>query len=389
MQPFKIIKDIILFLFIFGMFNDNFLVDVAGANILKIIMILFIAVNLKDIVENIVKNSTGITRTFLLLFFLLITSMLIVQIRDMRTDLVDNIFFSSAIFVIFYYFTFYKELQKVLYFMWLSMMASVVICYFNEPISPWTFRTTGGTGDPNEFGAQLASFIFVSIYLYTQNRNIPFLVSSLAFGMYGLLKAGSKSAMLTLFILLTYIAIVRYRENIKNLFSIKSLLTGILLIWAFIQFDVINSKLVQDFLGRTHSTATAEMRYRSWQSGFNMIKDNFWFGVGMGSFAEHNPKYLTKAYLDKSARAAHNIYIKLFAESGALTFAAFLLFLATLIKTEFFRIIHSDLFWLQASVLAYLIMGMTLGIFYDKYFWLGVAIYANVVNSIQQKRLTI
>ncbi len=389
MPLLRVLNDILLFLFIFGMYNDNFLVDIGGPNILKIIMVTFILVNMKTLIENVTKNFTPIPKTFLLLFFFLMTSMLIVQLRDLRTDLVDNIFFAAAIFVIFYYFTFYKDLKKVLYFMWFSMMVSVVICFFNEPISPWTFRTTGGTGDPNEFGAQLASFIFLSIYLYTQNRNIPFLLSSLAFGIYGLLKAGSMSAMLTLFILLSYIAIVRYRENIKNLFSIKFLLVGVLLIWAFFQFDLANNKLIKDFLGRTHSTATAETRYRSWQSGFNMIKDNFWFGVGMGTFAEHNPKYLRKAYLDESARAAHNIYVKLFAESGALTFAAFLLFLATLIKTEFFRVIHSDLFWLQASVLAYLIMGMTLGIFYDKYFWLGIAVYANVANSLLQKRLSV
>lgn len=388
MQPLRIINDFILFLFIFGMYNDNFLVDLFGLNILKVIMVVFIAANIADIIKGFTAKATAISRTFLLLFSLLVISMLVVQLENLRTDLIDNIFFATAIFVIFYYFIYYKDLNKILYFIWISVMASVIICFFNEPISPWTFRTTGGTGDPNEFGAQLASFVFVSIYLYTQNKSLIFLLSSLSFGAYGLLKAGSKSAVLTLIVLLTYIAIVRYRENIKNLLSIKAMLGAILLVSSFIYFDVADNKLIQDFMGRTHSVGTAESRYMSWQAGWEMIKDNFWFGVGMGSFAEHNEKYLKKGYLEKSARAAHNIYVKLFAESGALTFAAFLLFIAILIKTNYFNIIHSDLFWLQASMIAYLIMGMTLGIFYDKYFWLGIAVYANVINSIRQRQLS-
>ncbi len=380
----KIINDFILFIFIFSMFNDNFMVDMFGDNILKAIMVLFIVTNISGIIKGFAKSLTGITRTFLILYALLVGSMLIVELRDLRVDLEANIYLIIAIFVIFYYFAFYKEIEKILYFVWVSVMSSIVICYFNEPISPWTFRTTGGTGDPNEFAAQVVSFIFLSVYLYTKNRNIPFLLSSVIFGLYGLLKAGSKSAVLTLIILLLYIGLVRYRENLKAFLSIKSMIISILLVVAFIVFDVANMKLIKDFMGRTHSTATAEMRYKSWSAGWEMIKHNFWFGVGMGAFAEHNPKYLRKGYLDKSARAAHNIYVKLFAESGALTFVAFLLFVGVLFKTHYFQIIHSDYFWLQASTLSYLIMGLTLGIFYDKYFWLSIAIYTNVVNTFRE-----
>ncbi len=387
MRPLKLINDFIVFIFIFSMFNDNFMVDVFGPNILKNIMVIFIITNIKGIIEGFAKSLTGITRTFLIVFTLLTASMLIVELRDLRTDLEPNMYLIIAIFVIFYYFAFYKEIEKVLYFVWFSVMSSIVICYFNKPISPWTFRTTGGTGDPNEFAAQVASFIFLSVYLYTRNRNIPFLLSSLVFGAYGLLKAGSKSAVLTLIVLMLYIGLVRYRENLKALLSIKSMLAAIVIVIAFIKFDVMDIKLVKDFMGRTHSSATAEMRYKSWQAGWEMIKHNFWFGVGMGAFAEHNPKYLRKGYLDESARAAHNIYVKLFAESGALTFTAFLLFLFILLKTHYFQIIHSDYFWLQASTLAYLVMGFTLGIFYDKYFWLSLAIYTNVVNTFREPEM--
>ncbi len=387
MRLIKLINDFIVFIFIFSMFNDNFLVDILGANILKVIMVIFIITNIGGILNGFAKSLTGITRTFLILFVLLLISMLLVELRDLRVDLVSNIFLVVAIFVIFYYFAFYKDIEKILYFIWFSVMSSIVICYFNKPISPWTFRTTGGTGDPNEFAAQVVSFIFVSIYLYTRNKNLPFLLSSLIFGSYALLKAGSKSAVLTLIILLLYIGLVRYRENLKTLLSIKSMLVALLLVGAFIKFDVMDIKLIKDFMGRTHSTATAEMRYMSWRSGWEMVKHNFWFGVGMGAFAEHNPKYLKKGYLDKSARAAHNIYVKLFAESGALTFVAFLLFVGVLFKTHYFQIIHSDYFWLQASTLSYLIMGFTLGIFYDKYFWLSLAVYTNIVNTFREPDL--
>jgi len=99
-------------------------------------------------------------------------------------------------------------------------------------------------------------------------------------------------------------------------------------------------------------------------------------------------KYTRKyATVYVSATAPHNIYIKLIAESGILVFIVFLTFLGILLLQNLSKIYQTNYIWIYLSFLSLLLMGITIGITYDKYFLLYIAIMLNT-NYLIRKGVT-
>jgi O-antigen ligase len=377
------LSDAFLFLLIFSFFNDDFLATRVSESILKILFLVFYVFYLPTFIKNFKSTNTTQFKLIFALLAYLFTLLLIELLLDW------NVFFAPAgsaligIFSVLLFFSRYP-VSKLIYMIWLSMISSVIMCYFNHPYGIYTFRTSGGTQDPNEFAMQLLGFLFVSIYQYTRNRSKLFLATTLLFFVYGIFKAGSMSSFLVLAIVGT-INIIRF-VIIKPsyLINIKVLLVIAILAIAAIQIDFTKIKLVQNVLGRTKDTGTAHMRVHSWIAGTYMVAMNPVIGVGGDSFAANERNY-EEFHMIGSAPAPHNMYVKIIAESGIPAFLLFITFLVYIIKINFKFLFYNNEWFLLSALLAILLMGITLGVLYDKYPWLFVVLMMNINHQLQQK----
>ncbi len=279
--------------------------------------------------------------------------------------------------VTFVYVTYYDSFEKLLYFIWLSMIFSAIIAVFSDPLTQWTFRKTGGTGDPNEFAAQLLVAIGITIYLFMKNRNHLFLWSSLLLFSYTLVYAGSKSSFLTLGILIIFTMLTKFSALLRKMFSFKVFVVLLILAGGLSYFDVMQSTAVKGIEKRAQSSGTAKTRFVSWNAGIRMSEDNFLTGVGVENYEKNVKRYATD-FIAEGSYAPHNFLIKIIAESGIFPFIAMLLFLIVLFTSEYKSIVTSEYFWIYLSALSVVLMGLTLSMSYEKYFWLFLGLLSHV-----------
>lgn len=382
-RSLSILNDILVFTLIVSIFNDGFLVEHFGENILKIIFILFLIFNVKVILKNIKSMYLSQDKMFFLFFIFLLISFMIRSLIEMPDDLIKPTFTLISVIVIVTYFSRYP-LNKVLYFIWAAMMISIIICYFNEPIVEWTFRKSGGTIDPNKFAAGLMPFMLTAVYLYTINKSRLFLLISILFFLYGIFNSGSKTAFLVLGIISTLTLLKYLIFNFKSIFNYKLILLLSVMLIAAMQIDFYKIEAVSNILGRTKDMGTAEQRFISWKAGQHMIEEHPLLGVGLSEFGKYTHKY---AETKIRATSAHNSYIQLLAESGIFVFILFMGFLFILLIKNFNIIIHSDIFWIYLSLISILLTGMALGTMYYKFQWLYIAILMNIHYLIVNRKL--
>ena len=380
---FRLIKDVSLFLLIFGIINDDFVVDkVAGENALKVILAFFLVVNARDILVALVSPKNRVLN-FFYLFFITFAAIVLLNIFLETITLLQGLFVLIPILSIFVYFSYEEAFDKVLYFIWGSVVVSSIILAFSEPITQWTFRRTGGTGDPNEFATHVLVAMALTVYLFYKNRSHLFLWGSLGLFSYALLYAGSKSAFLTLFFLLIFIVVVKFRFLIRGLFSLKGIVAILLIAFGLFSLNVTQMTAVKGIEKRAQSSGTAKTRFVSWNAGIRMTRDNFFTGVGAEQYEKHAKEYATD-FIAKGSYAPHNFLIKMIAENGILPFIAFILFLGTLFTYRFQKVMQSDYFWVYVGALATVLMGLTLSMTYEKYFWLFLALLAHVSLVIDE-----
>ena len=191
---FKYVKDFSLFLLLFVSFNDTFSTELAGDFIIKAALAFFVALHANEYYQMLLSKKSGVIKAFLLFFVVLSMITLASNIFYFDNTLVFGFIRLFAIFALFIYFSYTHNLDKVLYMLWAIMIVSSVIAFFADPETIYTFRRSGGTGDPNDFAAQLLVILFTTVYLFQKNKNWIFLLSSLGIFTYTLLYAGSKSS---------------------------------------------------------------------------------------------------------------------------------------------------------------------------------------------------
>lgn len=377
----SILRDTLLFVFIFSFFNDNTLVQVLGSNALKIIFVLFMVVNIADIVKyTFTTPPNGVVKSYNIFIIILSIITLFSTFLFDTLLLIDALMVLISIHVVFIYVTYYQAFDKLIYFIWASVLISAVTSLFHDPITEYTFRTTGGTADPVEFSVHLFMGIFASIYLFQKNKNLVLLVPSILLFLYAMLYAGSKTAVVTIGILAFYVMLVRFKNIFRMIFSFKGLIVIALLVGVTIQTDLVNKlDAIQGMQERAKTMRTAETRFASWEAGMGMIRDHFFTGVGVNQFAEHAKDYLRVSFSDEGLLNPHNNFVKIFADTGIFSTLAFIVFLIILLKTNYLEIIESDYFWISLIPISSLMMGMALNTTYDKHFWLSLALLSHII----------
>ncbi len=375
-------SSLFIFLLVFSFFNDNFMVEHFGESSLKVLFIIFFLFYGLQIIKIVKQMNLFQDKLFFLYAIGLTVVFLLENIIDLSDDLFKNTLTLISLFVVVIYFSRYP-LHKLLYFVWISVMSSIVMSFFNDPLTEWTFRTTGGTGDPNEFAAQVVALLFVSIYLFNVNKNKLFLLTSVIFVIYGIFVAGSKTSFIILAFMSALVIIKYITYDIKKIINYKTLmiLAGIFFAASQIQFSEIQA--VKNIQKRAENSGTFEKRVAAWNGGYYMTIAHPFLGVGLGDYHLYTRKY---ASVYAEATHPHNIYIKLVGESGIIVLLLFLFFLLTIFLENIKVMLRSNVFWIYIAFLSLLLMGMTLGITYDKYFLLFIAIMLNINYLIKQKR---
>lgn len=378
------LSDFFILLFVFSILNDNFTVDHFGEISLKILFLLFFVFYFPSMLHNLKTMTSSQDKLFFAFFLTNLFVFLLINIINPINDFMLPSMLLLASFAIVVYFS-RSSLQKTLYFIWISMMLSVIICYYNQPLSEWSFRKSGGTGDPNEFATQLLAFLFAAFYLYTHNKSKIFLTLSIIFFTYGIFRAGSMSSFLVLGVVIIFSLTRMTITNPKLLINYKVFLGLCVLIGLSTQLNISKFEAINNMLNRTKDTQTAKFRMHSWLAGLHMIEDNIIIGVGVNQFANNTHKY-EESFLARSRPEAHNVYIKLLAESGIIVFTLFVFFILSLISSHFKKLFYSSDWLLLSILISTLLMGMTLSLTYDKYFWLFIAIMMNLNYQLNRRR---
>ena len=381
-----LLKQFALFLLVFALINDNFAVEIAGGNALKVSFAFFAVINAKDILRSFIQPK-HISMKFFYIFFFTLTIITFIDIFLGYVSLIQAFFILIGILVVFEYVTYTEIYDRLLYIIWFSMVVSAIISIFSDPISQWTFRKTGGTGDPNEFATQLLATMGITIYLFTKNKNILFLSSSMVLFLYTLLYAGSKSSLLTLGAMIVFLLVTKFTDLLKKIFSFKTFLLLVILGIILSVVDIGQMKAIKGIEQRAQSTGTAKTRFVSWNAGIRMTQDHFLTGVGIEQYENNVKKYATD-YIAKGSYAPHNIFVKVLGEAGFFPFVALILFLFVLFGSEYKRIIQNEYIWIYVSALSVVLMGFTLSITYEKYFWLflGLLSHINYLLFLERKK---
>jgi len=384
---FSIIRDIVLFIAIFSFFNDNFMVDLAGSSILKVIFALFIAINAIDIFKATFRPAPNMVVKSYNIFMIIFSSVTLISVAFFNlVSMMDALMVLVSMHSVFIFVTYYRAFDKLIYFIWASVMFSAFTSLFHEPIAEFTYRITGGTADPVEFSGHLFMGIFATLYLFNKNKNYIFLIGSILLSLYAMLYAGSKTAVLTIAILGLYAIVVRFKHIFRYIFSFKGLVSLFIIAGIFAVQSGMFSKMkaVEGMKERAKTSRTANQRFISWKAGWGMIQDHFFTGVGVNKYADNTPKYL-KDSLGEDGYAPHNIFVKIFAETGIFPFLSFLIFLFFLLKTKYYEVIKSDYFWIALIPLSSIFMGLALSITYEKHFWLSLALLANIILTLKHQ----
>ncbi len=385
------IKNFALFLFIFVAFNDTLAEDYAGGFVIKGAFGLFVLTHAKDLYEMFFKAKTLVVKNFL--FFIVVISVVTVLTYIFKSNLMyitDMLQVSAlriiAFVVIFMYVTYTKEFTKLLYMIWVTMIFSSVVAFFSDPYEQYTFRRVGGTGNPNDFAAQLLPTMFLSVYLFKKNKSWIFLGTSLLVFLYTLVYAGSKSSFLILALMLFFIFMMRFKEIIGFLATGKGLSSLVIFVLLMTSAGVYlqQDTAIKGLQERSKKTGTMQQRFIIWNAGAEMIRDNFFLGVGFAQFPKVSGGYI-KDYLPPEALPSHNDFIKVFAENGVFTFLAFVMFIISLFTVKAREIYASDYFWLYVASLSAVLMGLTIPSLHHKDFWFSLALVSHAIVSLSQK----
>ena len=368
------LRDTVNYIFVASTINDSFFVSHLGDTILKILLGIFIVINVNRILS--FQYGSRINIPFFCLVIAMMLSIFINAPTYPNIILPVNTFIAiCAIYIVF------SQEENPVKYMWCYVFAALFSAFLcitaDSTISEYEFRKTGGMSDPNEFSITILiplGFLFGKLLgAYNLKKKIIITVAILFFSI-SLLFAGSKSAVLTLAALLSVIIgyILVNRSSHRKILIIGSILLIFVVIgWGLQSYygDTINL-----FINRFGKSGTAQSRFLSWKSGFNLFEQNPIFGVGLSNYANMIALYFKQ--IAEGSRASHNMFVQVTVELGI---AGLIPFLWLIIKPIYMQV-RTRVYPIELvfSFLPFLLMGFTLSLFTQKYIWIFLALIYNI-----------
>jgi O-antigen ligase len=240
-----------------------------------------------------------------------------------------------------------------------------------------SFAGNGWLENPGEMAIHmciifvLSLFFIRAIWPQVESRILRYLLVCIPLTAAGsVIACGSRGSYLALTIAFGLIVFCMY----KKMIGFVILTICILIVPYFLSTRDINRL---QSMGSVYDT-TAMNRLERWEKGWEMIKINPVLGVGYDNWAEADERYF-----DGEGKECHNIFIECGSELGFLGLFAFALLLISNVKTNFETIVlareSGDWFacnmaqGLNICLVAYLVAGMFVTVFYYPYFWINLA----------------
>lgn len=222
-----------------------------------------------------------------------------------------------------------KKMRVILYFMIMTTaMVSIygVVSYLSGVESVYDSRPGAYSffGHPNALAGYVNLIIPV---LFGMLMTSVFLWEKITLGVFTALSimawflAFSRSAWISL--ILTMI-IVFFLTKVKKRVAIL-----LVMLFAIFAITFLSSNITDDFIRRL-GLQEAESRAMFYPIGFNMVKDDLIFGIGIGNYPLLIKKFTNVGFLVQND--LHNLYLQIFVEAGLLGLCAFVFWLTYIIK---------------------------------------------------------
>ena len=354
------IKSIILFFLIIIIFNDTLFASIFNLTIMRIVYALFLIVFSLDIINNF-RNLKGLVKISILSFILLLIISSFIHFISIPLYPYENIYNMIIIGGILLAINQNNDHQIKRYMLFAIFLSCIYAIFRPETLSEWTFRKTGGTGDPNEFACHI---ILGSIIAWNYIKNKILKLFLMFLFIFSLIISGSVTGGLCYILIVIYKAI----SSFKNKFNIKSLSIffglNIISYAILIRLDILSLYLNRAF----NNTSNFISRQNAWANGLQLFRENwytFFIGGGPNYFDQRNSLLVSSN--DDTAIAAHSMYIEIMADTGIIGVILFLFPISLLVFKNIF-IPKYDMFF------AMLFMSLALSMTYEKYFWLIIAL---------------
>lgn len=203
-----------------------------------------------------------------------------------------------------------------------SALIAIIVVGFN-----WVFLSKNSLIEyfTDNKSVNLGPFDNQNSYVFYLNLLIPFmLVNILNSKIYLKILCSISTAYLLLANLTTisrggiiafFFMFLIYIFSILKTYKKRLFFTGTFVALTLVLFGFMNLKII-DRIEQTGPTKDLE-RIVLWQSSIEMIKDNFWFGVGINNFNnEYRTKYISPLAKNADLARSHNMWLTSLAETG-------------------------------------------------------------------------
>jgi len=179
-------------------------------------------------------------------------------------------------------------------------------------------RSQGTVGQPNVFAGFLIPIMLLnqSILSRAFNSRSKFLLCAQAAGFLGLVFSLSRGGWLAFILGFVILALVSGRNKTRRRMWASLIILGliVLVLWPF-----MHQRIVCDGGG-----AALDRKYLN-QIAAEVIKANFWLGVGIITYTFAMYNYIPEGYEWNFIYRVHNLFLLVFAETGILGFVAIVL----------------------------------------------------------------
>lgn len=333
-------------------------------------------------------------------------------LRKERIEIDLRVFLPLIVFLIWAavgvdgnYFTLFKLTQLILFF-----VMTIALCFSNNRrinLIIWAYiigcliavcmasfgylsntafnvRASLETQDANKYAIIIGLGLLLLLFLKPRFKKYKMLIP---YGMaipfiYGLIISASRGAVVALALsLFVYLIVNRNRLKSAANILIICLIVGTVFVVG-LQKGLINEFSVNRIEStKSYEDTTLAGRFFIWGVGWEMIKDNFLTGVGLGNFPSSFNKYAGRSW--GTEWGPHNTFLSIFAETGFIGFLILLWFIVTLsymvMKTE-----NENKVFVLCILVFIATVSSSITTHFTKVFWFSIALAYLLLNYTEQ-----
>jgi len=269
--------------------------------------------------------------------------------------IVSSLIKKNAIYSILYTLIFSMTFVSLIGLMQFYLGDNILINnFFGQSASPAS--TFANKNMASHFLVMVLPLNLILLLKETSKKKIAFYSISITVSLWYLIFITARQAYLAfgieLILLVLFLGLDYWKNRKKSIYhtaTLKAFKVGtamLIIIFLSIVSNLVNSGTGSNKLERLQSINIegGSTRIPAWVNTIELIKDNFWTGVGIGQWPETYPQYYDKVQKDVifnetiRLKRLHNDYLETFSNLGLIGFLL-LIWISFLILNKFFRII--------------------------------------------------